>query len=126
MFGWKLTGHPDGHDAFRKPHAPVFGEFFTRQDLAARDPGEVGDEAFDLSHMAIVEPLFEVAEGEAAVMSHHGSPLLSYVDREDAPACGERKRRTNLSIRGRLATPVVVVLARRAEGLEQLGRDGIA
>ena len=62
----ELAGHAHRHHALRQAHAAVLGELRARQDLAARHAGEVGHEAFDLGHAALVEPAFEF--GEARIL----------------------------------------------------------
>jgi hypothetical protein len=73
-FRGELAGHADGDDGLGQAHAAVLGELLARQDLAARHAGEVGHQALDLGHAALVEPLFQLAECEV-VSNHHKSPV---------------------------------------------------
>jgi hypothetical protein len=68
----ELAGHAHGHHGLGQAHAAVFGELLARQDLAARHPGEVGHQAFDLGHPVLVEPGFQVAVVVLVAGRHSG------------------------------------------------------
>ena len=66
----KLTRHAHGHNGLRQAHAPVFGKFGARQDFSPGHAGQVGYQAFDFGHAALVKPLLEVVESHGFLFRH--------------------------------------------------------
>jgi hypothetical protein len=108
FFG-EFPRHAHGDHRLGQPHAAVLGEFLAGQDLAARHARQVGDEAFDLGDAALVEPVFEVAEGEVLAGVHGGVPGSSRGADRNGHAPPER-----LGVR--VPVPPVVGTAQRLGG----------
>ena len=69
-----LAGDRLDEDAFRQPEAVVVeraDELLGRQDLAARDAIDVGDDALDLGDVVLAQPVLEVRL--SAIVRHETS-----------------------------------------------------
>jgi hypothetical protein len=70
VVGRRIAGDSHAEHGFRQAHAALFGEFDARQDLAAGNAGQVGDQAFDFSDALGIEPLVHVGVAEILADCH--------------------------------------------------------
>jgi hypothetical protein len=68
----RIAGDGHAQHDFRQAHAAVFGKFYTWQNLAACNAGQVGDQAFDFGDSFTVEPLVHIVVRKIVADSHDG------------------------------------------------------